>query len=104
MELREILVKTHIGNPKAHAIYGDFLYKDERNLEAKVQYKKVIELDEKEIKGFFSIIKKIKPKLFDQSYIFSDSIRFYLISKISVIKENFITVNRCLYTTVFSSK
>ena len=51
--------------------------------------KEVIVLDEKEIKGFFSIIKKIKPKEFDQSYIFSDSVRFYLISKISGIKENF---------------
>jgi len=49
----------------------------------------VIELSEKEIKGFFSIIKKIKPKQFDQSYIFSDSIRFYLILKLSGIKENF---------------
>ena len=49
----------------------------------------VIELNEKEIKGFFSIIKKIKPKQFDQSYIFSDSIRFYLISKLSGIKKNF---------------
>ena len=49
----------------------------------------VIELNEKEIKGFFSIIKKIKPKQFDQSYIFSDSIRFYLILKLSGIKENF---------------
>ena len=46
MELCKILVKTHIGNPKAHAIYGDFLYKDGRNLEAKAQYKKVIELYE----------------------------------------------------------
>jgi len=49
----------------------------------------VIELDEKEIKGFFGIIKKIKPKQFDQSYIYSDSIRLYLISKLSGIKENF---------------
>ena len=49
----------------------------------------VIELDEKEIKSFFSIIKKIKPKQFDQSYIYSDSIRLYLISKLSGIKENF---------------
>ena len=49
----------------------------------------VIELSEKEIKSFFSIIKKIKPRRFDQSYIFSDSIRFYLISKLSGIKENF---------------
>ncbi len=29
----------------------------------------IIELDEKEIKSFFVIIKKIKPKQFDQSYI-----------------------------------
>ena len=49
----------------------------------------VIELNEKEIKGFFSIIKKIKPEQFDQSYIFSDSIRFSLISKLSGIKKNF---------------
>jgi len=49
----------------------------------------IIELDEKEIKGFYGIIKKIKPKQFDQSYIFSDSIRFYLISKLSGINENF---------------
>ena len=49
----------------------------------------VIELDKKEIKSFFSIIKKIKPKQFDQSYIYSDSIRLYLISKLSGIKENF---------------
>ena len=49
----------------------------------------IIELDEKEIKGFFNIIKKIKPKKFDQSYIFSDSIRLYLITKMSGIKKNF---------------
>jgi len=49
----------------------------------------VVELDAKEIKGFFNIIKKIKPENFDQSYIFSDSIRFYLISKLSGIKKNF---------------
>ena len=49
----------------------------------------VIELNEKEIKGFFNIIKKIKSKHFDQVYIFNDSIRFYLISKLSGIKEKF---------------
>ena len=49
----------------------------------------IIELDEKEIKGFFNIIKKLKPKKFDQSYIFSDSIRLYLITKMSGIKKNF---------------
>ena len=49
----------------------------------------VIELDYREIKGFFNIIKKIKPKHFDKSYIYSDSIRFFLISKLSGIKQNF---------------
>jgi ADP-heptose:LPS heptosyltransferase len=46
----------------------------------------VINLDKK---GFVNIIKKIKPMGFDQSYIYSDSIRLYLISKLSGIKENF---------------
>ena len=46
MELCEILVEIHKGNPIAHAIYGDFLYQDGQNLQAKIQYKKVIELDQ----------------------------------------------------------
>ena len=58
-------------------------------LEHDPHIEEVIELDEKEIKSFFSIIKKIRPKKFDQSYIYSDSIRLYLISKLSGIKENF---------------
>ena len=65
-------------NTRAHAI-----------LKYDPHVEEVIELNEREIKGFFSIIKKIKPKQFDQSYIFSDSIRFYLIAKFSGIKENF---------------
>ena len=40
-------------------------------------------------KGIFNIIKKIKSKNFDKSYIFSDSLRLYLISKLTGIKENF---------------
>jgi len=65
-------------NTRAHAI-----------LKHDPHIKEVIELDEKEIKSFFGIIKKIKPKHFDQSYIYSDSIRLYLISKLSGIKEIF---------------
>ena len=48
--------------------------------------REVIELDKK---GFLNIIKKIKPYKFDQSYIFSDSIRLYLIVKTSGVKEIF---------------
>jgi len=46
----------------------------------------VLDLDKN---GLFSIIKKIRPKNFDQSYIFSDSFRLYLASKLSGIKTNF---------------
>ena len=46
----------------------------------------VIDLDRK---GFFSIIKKIKSKNFQKSYIYSDSLRLYLISKLSNIQENY---------------
>ena len=65
-------------NTHAHAI-----------LEHDPHIEEIIELDEREIKGFFEIIKKIKPKRFDHSYIFSDSIRLYLIAKLSGIKQNF---------------
>tara|TARA_B100001123_G_C15188883_1_gene978455 strand:- start:380 stop:1324 length:945 start_codon:yes stop_codon:yes gene_type:complete len=51
--------------------------------------KEVIELDEKEIRGFFNIIKILKYKKFDTCYIYSDSIRFFLISKLSNIKKIF---------------
>ncbi len=51
--------------------------------------KEVIELNKKEIKGFFNIIKIIKSRKFDQCYIYSDSIRLYLISKLSNIKQIF---------------
>ena len=46
----------------------------------------VIELDKK---GFLNTIKKIKYKNFQQSYIYSDSLRLYFISKLSGIKENY---------------
>lgn len=44
-ELCEILVSVHKGNPKAHAIYADFLYTDRQIEAAKKQYLKVLELD-----------------------------------------------------------
>jgi len=38
-------------------------------------------------RDFFNIIKKIKSKKFDHCYIYSDSIRLYLIAKLSGIKK-----------------
>jgi len=51
--------------------------------------KEVVELNEKQIKGFFGIVKILKSKKFDQCYIYSDSIRLYLISKFSNINKIF---------------
>ena len=71
---------TVVAQKNTHA---NFILQNDPHIE------EVIILDKKEIKGFFNIIKKIKPKKFDQSYIFSDSIRLYLISKLSGIKDSF---------------
>ncbi len=49
----------------------------------------VIELDEKQIKGFFNIIKILKNRKFDQCYIYSDSIRFFFNNKAFKYKTNF---------------
>ena len=46
----------------------------------------VIDLDKR---GFFNIINKIKNKKISQSFIYSDSLRLYIISKLSNIKDNF---------------
>ena len=46
----------------------------------------VLDLDKR---GIFNIVNKIKRKSFDQVYIYSDSLRFYLISKLSGIKKSF---------------
>ena len=49
----------------------------------------VEEVIDLEKNGFFDIIKSIKSKNFNQSYIYSDSIRLYLISKLSGINDNY---------------
>ena len=48
--------------------------------------KEVIELDKK---GFFNTIRKIKSENFENTYIYSDSLRLFLISKFSGIDNIF---------------
>ncbi len=43
--LAQIVVEAHPNEAKAHAIYGDLLYQDERSEEALVQYKQALQLD-----------------------------------------------------------
>jgi tetratricopeptide (TPR) repeat protein len=47
LELAELLVKAHPEEPKASAIYGDFLYQDKQLEKAKSAYEKTISLDKK---------------------------------------------------------
>ena len=44
-KLCEILVAVHPDEAKAFSIYGDFLYRDKKSEEARIQYRKAIELD-----------------------------------------------------------
>lgn len=45
LELNRILIETHSGDSRAFAVYGDFLYQDEKTDEARTQYRKALELD-----------------------------------------------------------
>lgn len=45
MQLCEALVKTHPDEAKAHAVYGDFLYRDKKLKEARDAFRKANELD-----------------------------------------------------------
>ena len=63
----------------------------QKNTNAKAVFKhdkqhveEVIDLGQKD---FFNIINKLKFKKFDQCYIYSDSIRLFLIAKLSGIKK-----------------
>jgi tetratricopeptide (TPR) repeat protein len=44
-ELCRILVATHPNDAKAFSIYGDFLYRDKKLEDARIQFRKAIELD-----------------------------------------------------------
>ena len=44
-ELSELLINTHKGNPKAHAVYADILYAENKFQEAKTHYLIVLEKD-----------------------------------------------------------
>lgn len=43
--LAQIVIEAHPNEAKAHAIYGDLLYQDERSEDALVQYKQALQLD-----------------------------------------------------------
>jgi len=45
LELCETLVATHPQDPQAHAVYGDFLLREDRLDDAKVQYMQVLKAD-----------------------------------------------------------
>jgi tetratricopeptide (TPR) repeat protein len=45
LELCEILVQTHPEDPQSHAVYGDFLLREERLEDAKTQYLQVLKAD-----------------------------------------------------------
>ena len=48
LEMCALLVQANENEPRAHAVYGDFLIKDKKYKEAKVEYEKAKALDSKE--------------------------------------------------------
>ena len=45
LELNKILVETHPAEARAFAVYGDFLFQDKKNEEARTQYREALRLD-----------------------------------------------------------
>lgn len=45
LELCAILINAHPKEAKAYSIYGDFLYRDEKNAEAREMFRKALEID-----------------------------------------------------------
>lgn len=46
LELNEIVVETHPESPQAHAMYGDFLYRERMFEKAQIHYEKSLEIDQ----------------------------------------------------------
>ena len=45
IELAQVLIATHPDNPKSHSMYADFLVRDKKFEEARVEYRNVLTLD-----------------------------------------------------------
>ena len=92
MGIGDIVILTANIHAISMAINEPIVVLAQKNTQAKSILKydphvsEVIELDKK---GFLNIIRKIKPRNFKQCYIYSDSLRLYLISRLSGIKKNY---------------
>lgn len=69
MELCEILINTHPEDPRARAVYGDFLVREERFEDALIQYKKVLESDKSSFNVWNQIL-NIEAKLENYQELF----------------------------------
>jgi tetratricopeptide (TPR) repeat protein len=70
--LCKIVVQVHPNEAKAYAIYGDFLYRDKKPAEARIQYRKAIELD-KEKYALWNQLLVIDSELSDNEALLKDS-------------------------------
>jgi len=70
--LCKIVVQVHPNEAKAYAIYGDFLYRDKKIAEARIQYRKAIELD-KEKYALWSQLLVIDSELGDNESLLKES-------------------------------
>jgi len=86
-DLQILLSNIHHISEEINKPVSILAQKNTRAKEVFANDKHVDEVIDLERKDFFNIIKKIKLKKFDQCYIYSDSIRLYLIAKFSNITK-----------------
>jgi tetratricopeptide (TPR) repeat protein len=92
MDLCSLMVETHPESARARAVYGDFLYREGKMEEAKVQFEKVL-LDDKSVFGVWNQLLMIESELKNHKRVvelsteaielFPTSPVFYLYSGIS---------------------
>lgn len=56
MEMCSLLIESHPSDSRAHAIYGDFLSKDQKYKEALVEFRKAVQLGSKEFAVYSQIL------------------------------------------------
>jgi len=72
LEMCQLLVQANSNEPRAHAVYGDFLIKDGKNEEAKAEYLKAKDLGSKEF-AIYSQLMFLNAQLQDWKSLASES-------------------------------
>lgn len=71
--LCKVLTETHPDDPKAYSIYGDFLYRDKKVMEAREQFRNAIKLDKSKF-PIWNQLMLIESEVKDYEALYSESL------------------------------